>query len=223
VSAQMMVKAWEEPGLKPSERLVLLALADCADRVGRNAFKSESTIADHTQLSLRTVKRAIAELLELELIEIQERPTNRRSTTYRLFPVYCAALEAAEEQARGGDNLAPPAGRQRGARGGDNVTPLGVTRGVTPGVTRGVTFRDRYKDEPVDPGEPVDPSVVSFLALFALEALRRKPDQPRTWLIDEVRKGARSRSLPHHTAALEAAVDQALETFGSSAISVKSA
>jgi hypothetical protein len=43
---RQLVKAWQVPNLTPAVRLVLLDLADCADHEGRNAFRSEQTIAD---------------------------------------------------------------------------------------------------------------------------------------------------------------------------------
>ena len=224
MSAQMLVKAWETPGLTPAERLVLLALADCADRFGRNAFKSETTIADHTRLSLRTVKRAIQALKVDGHITVQELPTNRRSTTYQLFAEYCAALEASEAAARRGDNVTPP--RQTGSRTGrgDTLSPLEVTREVTRGVTLGVTFRDPYKEEPVDPVEPVEPAVVSILTKFAAETLANHPQQPRDWVIDYVTKAAQRRRLPHARASVEAAVDRACAAVSTdSAISEKTA
>lgn len=82
----MMVKAWDVRGLTPSERLVLLALAECADREGRNAFRSKSTIADYVQLGERTVQLALRNLKARQLIAVQEGPRQRRATTYLLFP-----------------------------------------------------------------------------------------------------------------------------------------
>lgn len=140
----MMVRAWEVRNLTPSERLVLLALADCADREGRNAFRSESTIADHTQLGLRTVKRAIANLKTKRLIEVQELPVQRRSTTYSLFPAGPDRGEGrpVEHESRGA-NLAPLQNR------------LGVPLGVPNVTLRGAKSNIPYKDDPVfDPVEP---------------------------------------------------------------------
>lgn len=80
----MLVRAWQVPNLTPATRLVLLDLADCADHEGRNAYRSERTIAGYIQLDVRTVKRAIKELRRRHLICIQELPRQRRSTTYEL-------------------------------------------------------------------------------------------------------------------------------------------
>jgi hypothetical protein len=133
VSAKQLVAAWQVPNLTPAVRLVLLDLADCADHEGRNAFRSEQTIADWCQISLRTVKRAIAELLKRKLITIQELPRQRKSTTYQL---QLAAV----------------------ARG-VNLSPLGAP-GVTLGVTNRRLSGDKTagpstKDDPgIDPGDP---------------------------------------------------------------------
>jgi hypothetical protein len=51
--------------LRPTERLVLLAVALHADDAGRNAFPSVDTVADYANVSRRTVQRALARLVEL--------------------------------------------------------------------------------------------------------------------------------------------------------------
>jgi hypothetical protein len=144
VSAVQIVKAWQVPNLTPATRLVLLDLAECADHQGRNAYRSEQTIADWIQLSLRTVKRAVAELRERKLITVQELPRQRRSTTYQLHL----------------GNF------QRG----QIVTPkpaLVVTLGVTNQRPRGDKSHIAYKDDPVR--DPVDPQLPALMeALHAL-------------------------------------------------------
>ena len=185
MSGKQLVLAWQERKLTPATRLVLLALADCADLEGRNAFLGERCIAEHTLLSLRTVKRAITALKASGLIFIQELPTNRRSTTYQL----CLSR---------GDNVTP--------RRGDNVSPLGVTSRVTLRVTNQQIPHTSYKEDPVDPVDPV----VALLAKFADESLRAYPDAPRSWHLDSLRTSARPRRLPTDDATLTAALDLAL-------------
>jgi hypothetical protein len=58
--ADTILKRIGMSGDAASKRGVLLALADCADREGMNAFIGERSVSEHTQLGLRTVKLAIA-------------------------------------------------------------------------------------------------------------------------------------------------------------------
>lgn len=82
----MLSMAWETPNLAPSERLVLLALAECADFEGRNAFRSVPSIAAYIQVDARTVQRSILALRGRGLVDVQEKPSQHRPTTYQVFP-----------------------------------------------------------------------------------------------------------------------------------------
>ncbi|MGE0450878.1 MAG: helix-turn-helix domain-containing protein [Vicinamibacterales bacterium] len=184
MSAKQLVLAWQVPGLTPGTRLVLMDLADCADHDGRNAFRSERTIGEHTMLSTRTVKRAMQTLRGRGLIVVQELPTNRRSTTYELrlpgavrrggdnsSPHEHGDRWGDSSTPRGGDNSTPRVGDSSSPRRGDTSSPLGVTSWVTNDRAGGDKADIAYKD---DPGiDPVDPgSVLSLLRKCAAEIVR---------------------------------------------------
>lgn len=188
-----MVLAWQEPDLTPAHRLVLLALADCADLDGRNAFVGERSISEHTTLSLRTVKTAIKALRVRGLIVVQALPTNRRSTTYQL-------------QLSGGANRAPVAGVNAAPHVGANAAPLEVISRVQSWVQNQQIPHTPYKEDPVD---PVDPAV-SLLSKFADESLRAYPEAPRSWHLAALLTIARPRRLPTDDATMAAALDLAL-------------
>ena len=59
---------WRLPDVTASQRLVLLALASFTDKNGANAYPSQSTLARMACCSGRTVRRALADLIALELI-----------------------------------------------------------------------------------------------------------------------------------------------------------
>ena len=59
---------WRLPDVTASQRLVLLALASFTDKNGGNAYPSQSTLARMACCSGRTVRRALADLIALELI-----------------------------------------------------------------------------------------------------------------------------------------------------------
>jgi hypothetical protein len=59
---------WRLPDVTASQRLVLLALASFTDQNGANAYPSQSTLARMACCSGRTVRRALADLIAMELI-----------------------------------------------------------------------------------------------------------------------------------------------------------
>lgn len=77
--------AWETPDLKPTDRLVLLALAHYADIAGES-FPSEKQIAHRAGISERTVIRAIRTLENRRLIYVEERGDGRgHHSVYRIL------------------------------------------------------------------------------------------------------------------------------------------
>ncbi len=104
-------------------RLVLLAIANHADRDGDNSFASVATLAEEAHLSERQVQRAIASLLadgELELVGRHGSRADRMTNVYRLPGV----------QLHGATNRHPA-----GAHGVTSATPRGDiydAHGVTP-------------------------------------------------------------------------------------------
>lgn len=60
---------WEHSQARGNARLVLLAIADCADDTGANAYPSLNTIADKAKVSRRTAIRAIEELVGMGELE----------------------------------------------------------------------------------------------------------------------------------------------------------
>jgi hypothetical protein len=202
MSAQQMIHAWQEPDLTASQRLVLMDLADCSDREGRNAFRSESSIAEHCQLSLRTVKSAVKTLKERGLLIVQELPIARKSTTYQLM-LGRGAKSAPVSGERSGANTAPVSGA--------NSAPLDSLRGATRGATRGANYAfpptPPNREDPVD---PVDPALARLLSKFGTESLQRSPEAEHTTHLEVMRMAARGRGWPHDPRTLAAALAVAL-------------
>jgi hypothetical protein len=59
---------WRLPDVTASQRLVLLALASFTDKAGANAYPSQATLSRMACCSARTVRRALADLIAMELI-----------------------------------------------------------------------------------------------------------------------------------------------------------
>lgn len=83
-------------------RLVLLAIANHADAHGRNAWPSQAKLAEEANVSVRSVKRAVATLVELGELSVgqhQGAVMGRGRTNYYELPAFIATLPSA--------NLAP--------------------------------------------------------------------------------------------------------------------
>jgi DNA-binding transcriptional MocR family regulator len=91
--------------LRPTERLVLVAIAAHTNRDG-DAWPSVATIADYTGVSVRTVQRALAELVHLGRLAVRHAATIT-TRVYRLL--------TPEQPGAGGDTthggVTPPASR----------------------------------------------------------------------------------------------------------------
>ena len=201
-----MILAWQEPDLNASQRLVLMDLADCSDREGRNAFRSESSIAEHCQLSLRTVKSAVKFLKDTGRLVVQELPTARRSTTYQLT-LGRGAKAAPVSDGRSGADSAPLSGAGSAPQGCNPITSRGATRGASRGAKCTFPPTPPYKEDPVD---PVDPALARLLGRFGTESLQRSPEAEHTTHLEVMRMAARGRGWPHDPRTLAAALDVAL-------------
>lgn len=70
--------------LPTAEKFTLLALANYCRADGSHAYPSIETLVQDTGLSRRTVSRALASLIELDLIEVTRRSTRHTATVYNL-------------------------------------------------------------------------------------------------------------------------------------------
>ncbi len=97
--------AWRQE-LKPVPKLVLMALADIADDKGI-CWPSMSTVATKCNVSTRTIRRCIQDLVSRDLLQVEQRyrhDGSNSSNRYRLR-----------------------------LRGGDKMSPTPVTRDIPPG------------------------------------------------------------------------------------------
>jgi Helix-turn-helix domain len=101
VSVQASAAVWERSRLRGLARLVLLAIADAANREGENAFPSISTIAAMCLVDPRTVQRKILEAVAAGELEVVK-GGGRRSNSYSILimgPQSVLSLGAAPRQA----------------------------------------------------------------------------------------------------------------------------
>lgn len=119
-------------------RVILLGLANHADREGRAAWPSVATLAEYAVCSERTAHRRLRDLEELGLIRrgdqrlVDHLPGNRRPVVYDL-PVGVTRWQVGR-----GDNLAGVTpGAARGDTGGNpGVTPVADKPSLEPSMNR---------------------------------------------------------------------------------------
>jgi len=118
--------AWKQK-LRPTPKLILMALADAANECGI-CWPSVSTVADKCCVSMRTVRRVMRKLIERRLLLAEQRyrrDGSCSSNRYRL-------------QLEGGDRLspAPVAGNTVPGQGCEGPRDAGVIPGTTSGTVK---------------------------------------------------------------------------------------
>ncbi len=80
--------AWSRKGLTPTQKLVLLALADCVNGSSEmSCFPGQETLADRCAVTERHIRNVLKELERRNLIAVENRPgegSGRKSNLYRL-------------------------------------------------------------------------------------------------------------------------------------------
>lgn len=71
----------------PTDKSVLLKLADCASDDGSRCYPSISRIAEETELSQRTVSRSIKNLSKIGVVEVVKIGSGTRASEYRINSV----------------------------------------------------------------------------------------------------------------------------------------
>lgn len=81
---------YDVTGIGPTQKLVLVGLAEVAGGDGRHAYPAQSTLAEMAGISVRQVRNVLKELLDHGLISygdprhVDHIPANRRPTVYDL-------------------------------------------------------------------------------------------------------------------------------------------
>lgn len=76
---------WEHSKTSGTELLLLLAIADCADDVGHNAFPSKHTLAQKTRLDPSTVRRLVKRLEHGGHVTVQRSTGRGRANVYTVL------------------------------------------------------------------------------------------------------------------------------------------
>ncbi|RMD66485.1 helix-turn-helix domain-containing protein [Candidatus Parcubacteria bacterium] len=117
--------AWDQKGITPSDKLVLLRLCDRAnDDNDWKTWPKVSSLVEETLLSERTVKRSLKNLCEAGLIEDTGERVGKggRTKVYRIVG-YMRDVLGYKAGPADGDNLAPSNGDNLAPSNGDNLAP----------------------------------------------------------------------------------------------------
>lgn len=85
MSIQAMVWVFEHSQTHYGERLVLLSIANHADRFGANAWPSMASIAQEAGLSTRQVERIVPDLEKKDLVRVERRGGPKGSNRYAIL------------------------------------------------------------------------------------------------------------------------------------------
>ena len=80
VSVKVMAWVWDRSKAEGTALLVLLAIADSAGHDGRDAWPSLATLASRCRVSVRTVQRAVDELVAAGELEVEQHGGGTRHT-----------------------------------------------------------------------------------------------------------------------------------------------
>jgi hypothetical protein len=106
LSVKVMTWVWDHSRSKKTERLVLLAIADCASEDGSNAYPCTAELMRKTGLSERGVQSAISNLVKLGELFVGRNLGPRGCNRYRV--VMATPAESAGVQDLPPADLAPP-------------------------------------------------------------------------------------------------------------------
>ena len=84
MSVRVMSWVWEHSRSNPTQRLVLLAIADCCNDLGAEAYPSMATLMDKTSLSERGVRNAIVGLESLGELVVHYKAGPHGCNRYRV-------------------------------------------------------------------------------------------------------------------------------------------
>lgn len=129
MSVKVMTWVWEHSPAAGNDRLILLAIADCANDQGRDAWPSLGTLAHKTRLHRRTVERRIESMESSGWLAVDRGAGPGGTHRYRVVMDDGGTPVGGRQPARGGN---PPDAAQPAA--GD-TTPAAVG-GAAPGAAR---------------------------------------------------------------------------------------
>lgn len=118
MSVRVMADVWDNGPEDPTQRQVLLYLANCCDDTGGNCFPSIATIAEKTKFSGRTIQRALMELQKGDFVSVI-RGTGRGNISQ--YKINVSRLKGCHRVAKERVSLSPEKGDSGSTKGRHSV------------------------------------------------------------------------------------------------------
>lgn len=171
MSVKVMAWVWTHSRSRSTARLTLLAIADCANDAGAEAYPSTATLARKAGLSERGVRAAVTNLVTLGELNVEYKTGPRGCNRYRVI------MQDPEQRAR--SDPASPATYPAGSAGSSQAHPApdtGSTRHGMPG-TRNETTVDPAPRAP-EPSENHPPTEPPLQPSSSVKPPRRQAPEP---------------------------------------------
>jgi hypothetical protein len=163
-----MSAVFDKSKTEGNARLILLALADCANEEG-TCWPSISTISNMANVSMETCKKYLSAMEELKLVEVEDRFDKNGRRTSNIYKINVAKLGDDFMDRELVKNCARPSMRHEwsGVSGADS-SGLNEFRVAPPKLVNGVVgvsgFRGSYMKHKKEPkSEPSEPTAVKVI------------------------------------------------------------
>jgi len=169
MSVKIMSAVFDKSKTEGNARLILLALADCANEEG-TCWPSISTISNMANVSVETCKKYLSAMEELKLVEVEDRFDKNGRRTSNIYRINVAKLGDDFLDRELVKNCARPSMRHewsdvsRGDSSGLNGfsgAPPKLVNGVVGGDGFRGSFMKHHKEPKSEPSNPVQITIVS--------------------------------------------------------------
>ena len=181
---------WEHSRSKSSQRLVLLAIADCAADNGGNAYPSMAALVSKTGLSTRTVQDCLRKLVELAELSIAPNAGPRGCNRYRIrmTPADSAPPQILHPPAKSAPaKSAPPQNPRRPpakSAPGTVIEPSEISPAATQQAALSITQRSKRITDAYHDAEPLSKwPAVNAIVIKAIKSERFTDDEIRNALL----------------------------------------
>jgi len=178
-----MAWVWEQSQSTPTQRLVLLAIADCANDAGAEAYPSMATLRKKTGLSERAIQAALNGLVALGELAVNLNAGPRGCNRYRVIAT--PAGNAPPQEMRGAGDAPPPQEMHPTPAGNAGVPPQQVH------PNHPLTIKEPSEEQEPSRSEPQKRPDVERICRYLADKIvtngSRRPRITKTWR-DEARR-----------------------------------
>lgn len=127
MSVYLMSRLFKHRMGHPNRKLLAIRMADHADDDGRGIWPAVETLAEQTELSVRTVQRIISDFLAEGILVLRHKASGRPGETNRYdfdLDALFRTPDAPEEAKETGDSVSPVEPETGDSEGGDGCQPV---------------------------------------------------------------------------------------------------